>query len=52
MNLMWFFDVETLASTHLFLEELEHSHELLEVVAMLKACRRDVKIKEREPMPI
>jgi hypothetical protein len=52
MNLFWFFDLATLADTHLFLEHLEETNELIDVVAMIQACRRNLKIKDREPVPL
>jgi hypothetical protein len=52
MSQFWFFDLPTVARTHLFLEHLTDSHELIEVVFMIKACRRDLVIRDRERIPI
>lgn len=52
MNLFWFFSADTVSDSHLFLEHLQFTNEIMEVAYMIEACRKDVDILPSEDIPI
>jgi hypothetical protein len=52
MPLVWFFDLATVADTHLFLGELERTESIGEVAPIIEACRRSCTIRPRSDIPI
>ena len=51
-SLYWFFDAGVVARTHLFLELLERTDTIFEVVARVEAARRGRPIRDRSDIPL
>jgi len=52
LNMHWWFDLATVARTHLFLRELADTESIWDVAARIEAIRRDVAIQARTSIPI
>ncbi len=52
LNMYWFFDLETVTRTHLFLDELSDTLRIWDVVARIEAIRASLEVRERSRIPI
>ena len=52
LPLMWYFDLDAVADTHLFLDELQWTETLLDVVRYIEGLRRGVDIRPKTSIPI
>jgi hypothetical protein len=51
-SLCWFFRFEPIADSHLFARHLEETDTIWDVSAAVRACRRDLSIRERSDIPL
>jgi hypothetical protein len=51
-SLCWFFDVAGLASSHLFLSQLNETDTMWEVTSVIRGCRTALAIRPRTAIPI
>jgi len=52
LNMHWWFDLATVATTHLFLSELAATDSIWEVAARVEGIRKDLAIQPRTAIPI
>lgn len=48
----WYFELDAIASSHLFLKELDWTEEFLEVVRFIEGLRRNVRVRGPSKIPI
>lgn len=52
LALYWFFDLATVARTHLFLEQLRDTDDIWQVNALVEAIRKGLTVRDRSAIPI
>jgi len=52
LALYWFFDLPTVAKTHLFLDHLRDSDDIWQVNARIEAFRKSLSVRDRSAIPI
>ncbi len=52
LHLYWFFDLESVAKTHLFLDSLKHTEDIWQIAPIVEACRREIGIRDPTAIPI
>ena len=50
--LVWYFDLDHVADSHLFLQHLDGTETAFEVTVRIQACRRDLRIQEASSIPL
>ncbi len=52
LSIYWYFDLSTVADSHLFVAELEWTERLLEIVRYVEGLRRQLTVREPSRVPI
>jgi hypothetical protein len=52
LNMHWWFDLDAVARTHLFLRELADTETMWDVAARIEGIRKDIAIRDRTAIPI
>ncbi len=51
-SLVWFFDLDTVARSHLFLRHLHDTETIFDVTATIRACRQNLEVRASEDIPL
>jgi len=52
LNMLWYFDLDQVARSHLFLDQLEGTETIWEVSARIEGIRKGLEVRERSEVPI
>jgi len=52
LNMLWYFDLDAVAGSHLFLADLEGTVDIWELSARIEGIRKGLEIRERSSVPI
>lgn len=52
LNTFWYFALDAVADSHLFLDALSATDSIWDVTAIIEAVRRDVRVREKSAIPI
>lgn len=52
LNVFWFFALDAVADTHLFLPKLAHTQGVWDMTAIIEAVRHELDVKKRSAIPI
>ncbi|HEY9839118.1 MAG: DUF1152 domain-containing protein [Candidatus Sericytochromatia bacterium] len=52
MNMFWFFELEAVVASHVFLKELRHTMSLFEVSLLIDGLRNGMQVQDRTRIPI
>jgi hypothetical protein len=51
-SLVWFFELEQVARSHLFLDHLRDTDTIFDVTRIIRACRQNIDVRPAEDIPI
>lgn len=51
-SLCWFFSLDAVAGSHLFARHLERTESIWDVTSTVRACRKDLVVRERTEIPL
>lgn len=52
LNMFWYFDLEAVTASHVFLAQLQHTSTIFEVSRLIEGLRNKMKVLERSQIPI